>query len=204
MLTLYHSPGSFSIAAHIVLEESGERYESNIVDLRKGEQRSEAFRKINPRGHVPALRLDNGEVITENTAILPYLGKRFNLWPVDLMAEARALSLIGFFASSVASAHARAAHAERYVLDPAAIPTVKAAALQAFYSYLKEIDALLAGKQWFFDVYSVCDPYGFSFYSWGLRDGFPMGELRHYTAFKDRMLQRPAVQRVAERENLKI
>ena len=86
MLTLYFTPGACSMAAHIVLEESGERYEPQPVDLANGEQRSEAYLKINPQGRVPALRLDNGEPLAENTAILPYLGKRFGLWPSDPIA----------------------------------------------------------------------------------------------------------------------
>ena len=69
--------------AHIVLEESGEPYTPQQVDFTKAEQRTEAYLKINPQGRVPALRLDNGEVLAENTAILPYLGKRFGLWPTD-------------------------------------------------------------------------------------------------------------------------
>src|SRR5262249_55638850 len=99
MLTLYFAPGACSMAAPIVLEESGEKYEPKKVDLAGGEQRTEAYLKINPQGRVPALRLDNGENLAENTAILPYLGKRFGLWPADPLAEAKALSLIGFFAA---------------------------------------------------------------------------------------------------------
>ncbi|HEY4405025.1 MAG TPA: glutathione S-transferase N-terminal domain-containing protein, partial [Xanthobacteraceae bacterium] len=85
MLTLYFTPGACSLAPHIVLEESGEKYEKQLVDLVNGEQRSEPYLKINPQGRVPALRLDDGEPLTENTAILPYLGKRFGLWPSDPM-----------------------------------------------------------------------------------------------------------------------
>jgi glutathione S-transferase len=103
MLTLYYAPGACSMAAHIVLEESGEPYEPRRVDLANGEQRTEAYLKINPQGRVPALRLDNGEPLAENTAILPYLGKRFGLWPSDPIAETKALSLVGFFAASVPS-----------------------------------------------------------------------------------------------------
>ena len=88
MLTLYYAPGACSMAAHIVLEESGEKYEPRKVDLAGGEQRTEAYLKINPLGRVPVLGLDDGTPLTENTAILPYLGKRFDLWPKDARAEA--------------------------------------------------------------------------------------------------------------------
>ena len=107
MLTLFYAPGACSLASHIVLEEGGEPYTPKKVNLAAGEQRTEAFLKINPQGRVPALQLDNGEFLSENTAILPYLGKRFGLWPTDAIAEARALSLIGYFAASVHPANAR-------------------------------------------------------------------------------------------------
>ena len=95
MLTLFYGPGACSMASHIVLEESGEKYEPRKVNLAEGEQRTEAYLKINPQGRVPVLRLDDGYALAENTAILPYLGKRFGLWPTDPVAEAKALSLIG-------------------------------------------------------------------------------------------------------------
>src|ERR1700758_625492 len=117
MLTLFYAPGACSLASHIVLEESGEKYEPKKVDLAGGEQRTEAYLKINPRGRVPALRLDSGEMLTENTAILPYLGRRFGLWFSDPLAEARALSVIGFFAATVHVAHAHVGRPERYAVD---------------------------------------------------------------------------------------
>ena len=122
MLTLYYAPGACSMAAHIVLEESGEKYQPQKVDLANGEQRTEAYLKINPQGRVPVLRLDDGEPLAENTAILPYLGKRFGLWPNEPIADAKALSLIGFFAASVHPAHAHVGRPERYAADPSAYP----------------------------------------------------------------------------------
>ena len=204
MLTLFYAPGACSMAAHIVLEESGEKYEGHRMDLGKGDQKTEAYLKIHPLGRVPALRLDDGSPLAENTAILPYLGKRFGLWPTDPLAEARALSLIGFFAASVHPAHAHIGRPERYALDESAFPTIKEAGRKAFHGYLKQIDGMLAGKQWFSDRYTVLDPYGFVFYVWGVRRELPMGELANYTAFKDRMLARPAVQRVVEDEKVKL
>ena len=204
MLTLYYAPGACSTAAHIVLEEGGEKYEGKRVDLAGGEQRTEAYLKINPQGRVPALRLDNGEPLAENTAILPYLGKRFGLWPSDPLAEAKALSLIGFFAASVHPAHAHIGRPERYSADTSAYPGIKEAGMKTFHGYLKQIDGMLAGREWFSDRYSVVDPYGLVFYSWGLRRELAVGELKNYTAFRDRMLKRPAVARAVEDEKIKV
>ena len=202
MLTLYYAPGACSIAPHIVLEESGEKYEAQAVDLAGGEQRSERYLKINPQGRVPALRLDDGDFLSENTAILPYLGKRFSLWPSEPKAEINALSLIGFFAASVHPAHAHIGRPERYSADPAAFPAITEMGRKTFHAYLQQIDGMLAGREWLFDRYSVLDPYAFVFYVWGTRRGLPTGEMKHYTAFKTRMLARPGVQRVAEREKV--
>ena len=204
MLTLFYTPGACSLAPHIVLEESGEKYEKHAVDMAKAEQRSEAYLKINPQGRVPALRLDGGEPLAENTAILPYLGKRFGLWPTETIAEAKALSLIGFFAASVHPAHAHFGRPERYAADTAAYATIKETGLKTFHGYLKQIDAMLAGRDWLSQTYSVLDPYALVFYAWGFRRELPVGELEHYTAFKDRMLARPAVRRVAEEEKIKL
>ena len=204
MLTLYYSPGACSMAAHIVLEESGEKYTPQRVDLAKGEQKTTDYLKIHPLGRVPALRLDNGEPLAENTAILPYLGKRFGLWPTDAIAEAKALSLIGFFAVNVHPAYAHVRRPERYTADESAFPSLKDMGLKTFHGYLKQTDAMLAGREWLSDRYSVVDPYAFVFYTWGARNELPMGELKNYTAHKERMVKRPAAQRVLEDEKIKV
>ncbi len=204
MLTLYFAPGACSMAAHIVLEESGEKYQAQQVDLAKGEQRTPEYLRIHPMGRVPALRLDNGDALPENTAILPYLGKRFGMWPADPIAEAKALAVIGFFAASVHPAHGHVGRPERYATDSAAFPTIKETGLKTFHGYLKQIDGMLAGRKWLSDQYSVLDPYAFVFYTWGVRRELPMAELAEYSAFKNRMLERPAVQRVVEQEKVKV
>lgn len=205
MLTLYYTPGACSMAAHIVLEESGEKYTPRRVDLASGEQRTEAYLKINPLGRVPALGLDDGTTLAENTAILPYLGKRFGLWPTALLAEARALSTIGFFAASVHPAHAHVGRPERYTADTAAHAGIKEMGLKTFHGYLKQIDAMYEGRDWLANnVYSVLDPYAFVFYTWGIRRELPVHELKNYTALKDRIVKRPAVQRVIEDEQTKL
>ena len=204
MLTLYFAPGACSMAAHIVLEESGEKYQPQQVDLAKGEQRTPEYLRIHPMGRVPALRLDNGDPLPENTAILPYLGKRFGMWPAEPIAEAKALAVIGFFAASVHPAHGHVGRPERYATDSAAFPTIKEMGLKTFHGYLKQIDGMLAGRKWLSDQYSVLDPYAFVFYTWGVRRELPMAELAEYSAFKNRMLERPAVQRVVEQEKVTV
>lgn len=205
MLTLYYGRGACSLAPHIVMEEGGESYEPRPVDLAKGEQRTEEYKKINPRGRVPALRLDSGEILTENTAILPFLGKRFKLWPTDATDEARALSLIGFFAATVHPTFAHVSRPERYATDEAMHPHLREIGLKTFHGYLKEIDGLLAGREWLIgNRFSVVDPYAFVFYTWGAKRELPMAELANYTAFARRMAARPAVQRVMQDENVKI
>ncbi len=206
MLTLYYAPGACSMAPHIVLEEAGEKYELKRVDFSKAEQRTEAYLKtVHPLGRVPALGgIDAGAPLTENTAILPYLGKRYKLWPTDPIAEARALSLIGYFAATVHPAHAHISRPERYATDKDHFPDIQAQGRKSFYTYLQQIDGMLAGRQWLSDAYSVLDPYAFTFYVWGVRRELPVTELKNYVAHKDRMLARSAVQRVVEDEKLKV
>ena len=205
MLTLYFSPGACSMAAHIVLEESGEKYQSQQVRFADAEQRSEAYLKINPQGRVPAIVLDDGEPLVENTAILPYLGKA-----IRTLAERR-------YRGSKGSVADRFLGVKRFTRpslicgDRNATPLT----LRCFHKYKtpaarpstdissKSMEKL-AGRNWFSEQYSVADPYLLVFYPWGLRRGYPMQELKNFSAFKDRMLGRPAVQHVLAKEKINL
>ena len=138
------------------------------------------------------------------TALLPYLGKRFGMWPSDAVKEAQALSVVGFFAASVHPAHAHIGRPERYTDDKSAFAGIQAMGKKTFHDYLKQIDGMYAGREWLSDKYSVLDPYAFVFYVWGVRRELPVAELRNYTAFRDRMMKRQAVQRVVADENVKV
>ena len=205
MLTLYYAPGSSSMAAHLVLEEAGAHYETRSVDEDAGEQRTEAYLRVNPRGKVPALRLPDGSVLVENLAIQTYVARTHpaaGLLPTDAEGEVRALSLMAFFASAVHPAFSHFWAPRRFTDKPSGEAGIRAKGLAAFHGHCREIDALLAGRDWFLDRFSAVDCYGFVFWGWGVRAGLPMRELRAYTVHKDRMLARPAVRRVLEREGV--
>jgi glutathione S-transferase len=204
MLKLYYSPGACSMASHIGIEESGLPYEPRPTLIPKNEQKSEAYLKINPRGKVPALQLDDGSVITENVAILNYLatlaaGK--NLMPSDPVAEARCISTMAWFSNTVHPAFTHIARPERFSEEPAAANGIKETGRKTFWSAVEEIDGLIAGKDWLMgSQFTVADGYAMVFYGWGARIDLPMKNLKSYSAFKDRMMQRPAVRKILERE----
>ena len=208
MYSLYFSPGSCSMASHVLLEECGAEYETKLVALAKGEQRTDEYKKINPHSKVPALAVD-GKVITQNVAILPYIAGQFpdaELLPRDPVALANCQSVAGWLASTVHVAFGLVLHPERPAggaeLDEAALKAIGETGRNTYWTAMQEIDAILSDKQWMMgDQYTFLDPYALGFYGWGNRIDMPMADLKNYSAFKDRMLQRPAVRTVLEKEN---
>lgn len=203
MLTLYFSPGACSMASHVGLEETGASYEVKPILLAKGEQRTGDYLKINPRGKVPALSVD-GKILVENTAILTYLASRFpekKLMPADPVEAARCISTMCWFSSIVHPSYQRAMRPERFADGEAAQAAVKETGRKSFWANCQEIDSMFQGNEWIMgSQYTVVDPYALVFYGWGLRGGFPMSELGAYTAWRERMLKRPTVQKIVERE----
>ena len=203
MLALYFSPGACSTASHIGLEEAGAQYQERPTLLAKGEHKTEAYMKVNPRGKVPALDVD-GRVITENTAILTYIARRFpekKLLPDDPVAFAQCISYMAWLSNTVHPSFGHFFKPEKYASSESAQSDVKQMGKQSFFENLKEIDSILAGKQWVMgDQFTVADPYSIVFYGWGVRAELPVQELKSYTAWKDRMLARPAVRKVLESE----
>ena len=88
-------------------------------------------------------------------------------------------------------AHAHISRPERYTADTSHFPGIQEQGKKSFHEYLKQIDGMLAGREWLSDQYSVLDPYAFTFYTWGIRREVPMAEMKNYTAHKDRMLAAP-------------
>lgn len=73
-MKLYYTPGTCAMAAHIALHETGLPFEADKMDpATRRTAQGEDYLKVNPKGSVPALRLDNGEVLTEAAVILQYI-----------------------------------------------------------------------------------------------------------------------------------
>jgi glutathione S-transferase len=204
MLTLYYCPGLCSLASHITLEESGADYTTKLVNVMKGEHMSDDYRKVNPRNKVPTLSID-GTILVENAAIMAYLAKRYpdaNLKPQDPLQEAQWLSTMVWFSNTNHPAFGRVFRSDKISDDKAAHPGIKEAGKKAAWDNLAEIDRMLAGKPWIMGTqFTTCDPYAMVFYSWGARAELPVKDLKNYTEWKNRMLQRPAVRKVLERED---
>jgi glutathione S-transferase len=203
MLTLYYCPGACSMASHITLEESGLPFEGKPLRLGKGEAQTPEYLKINPRGKVPALVVD-GRALTENVAIMSYVARQVapgKLLPTGAFDEARCISTMTWFSNSVHPPWTHLQRPERFAEDKAAHETVRATGRKGFVAALQEIDSLLAGNDWLIgSQFTVADAYALVFYGWGMRIELPMKDFTAYTAHKERMLARPAVRRVLERE----
>ncbi len=203
MLTLYFSPGACSLASHIGLEETGAPYEAKPILLAKQQQKTDSYLKINPRGKVPALDAD-GKILVENTAILTYLARRFpegKLMPADPLEEARCIATMCWFASIVHPSFQRCIHPERFADGEAAYAPVKENGRTSFWANCREIDSMIQGKDWIMGRnFTVVDGYALVFYGWGLRTGLPMNELSAYTAWRERMMNRPTVRKTVDSE----
>jgi glutathione S-transferase len=204
-IKLYYAPGACSLASHIALEESGLAYETQKISTADGEQRKPEYLAINPRGRVPALVVD-GEVLTENVGILTWIAGGYpkaNLWPKDTWHQAKAVSTMAWLSNTVHPTYAHLFRPERYTDDPQAREAIKAYARGMYFDYLKEIDRLLAGREWAIgDRYSVVDGYLLVFYRWGNRSKMDVRSLASYTRLMDRVLARPAVKKVMADEGI--
>jgi glutathione S-transferase len=203
MMTLFFSPGACSLASHIGLEEIGAPYELKPILLAKGQQRTDEYLKINPRGKVPAFTVD-GKILVENTAILTYLSRRFpekKLLPSDPAEEARCIGTMCWFSSIVHPSYQRYHRPERFADGEAAQAAVKENGKKAFWANLQEIDSMIQGNDWIMGrAFTGVDGYALVFYGWASRSGYPVKDLTAYSAWQERMMNRPAVRKSVESE----
>ena len=208
-VALYYSPGSCSLAPHIVLNEIGEPFELRKFATAERANFSDEYLAVNPKGYIPALQID-GFIVTENPAILAYLGRRFpeaGVYPNDSgEAEARCLELLAWSSNTVHVAFAQLFRTERFVLNEQDYPVVKASGQINYRQCLTEIDNRLQHQDYAVgDRFTVVDPFWLVFYRWGVISGYDMQtDFPAYTAYVKRLCERPSVERALKVEEISV
>lgn len=213
---LYYSPGSCSLAPHIVLEEIGLAYELELVSSKDGQMtNTDAWRAVNPKGRVPALSGVPGSIggqprlLTEAAAILTYLARTHpasQLLPADAAGEARCIEWMNWLSSNVhAMSYGQIWRPQRFVDDESLFAAVKTKGfdnLDVQYAYIERL--LADGRTWAVgDKYSIVDPYLLVFFRWGQTVQLPMSQrYPEWSRLMGRVMLRPAVCRVFRDEGL--
>ena len=197
-MKLYYSPGACSLASHIALEEAGAAYSAEKVDLREKVTETGAdFRKVSPRGAVPVLELDGGEVLTEGVAIMQYVmdsAKPGSLPAAGTLARARMQEALNFVATEVHKTYSPFFRG----LEGAA----REAQVQLLDSRLALVEERLAdGRDWLAgDYYSPADGYLFTVTNWSKPLGHDLSKFPRVEGLRARIAARPAVQAALKAE----
>lgn len=201
MLRLHHAPLACSLASRFALVEAGLPHEVVFVRTWKGEQLTDAYRAINPRGKVPALETEEG-VLTESTAILPFiadLAPDQRLFPEPGTFErAQGQSWLSFLSSTLHVALSAAIFPREGCDSETAQAGARARTAAAF----QIVDERLAGRDHILEAPGVCDLYLLTFALWraaptlaGRLPAFP-----NIDRLQQRLLARPALQQVVGEE----
>jgi glutathione S-transferase len=206
-LTLFYSPRACSLACHIALQESGLPFTASPVRIRLGEHDTEEYRRVNPWGKVPALRIDDA-VLTETPAILGYVADAApaaNLLPRGALARARAQEWMSFLSGTVHIAFRPLFRPNRLVGDESLYPALLDIGLPTLRKTLLEVDRRLEGRTWALgDDYSVCDPYLLVFHIWSQREDVigHVADMPNWMAHRRRIEARSATQVALAREGI--
>ncbi len=200
-MKLFLKPGACSLSPHIVLEEAGLRYETELVDLKTKLGASGLnYAELNPKGYVPALQLDSGELLTEGPAIVQYLADLVpdkKLAPANgTLARYQLQSWLTFIGTEIHKNYSP-------FFNPAATPEMKEMARANLQRRLAYTNDQLAGRPFLLgEDFSVADAYLFVVVNWS---GFIQLDLSGWpklSAFMARVAARPAVQAAMKAEGL--
>jgi glutathione S-transferase len=192
-MKLYSAPGFTSLADHIAMLEAGLAFDLLRVDIAtKQIEGGGRYTDINPKGYVPALVLDDGEVLTENVAILAWVADRApRLAPQGHLGRYRLLEMLSFIATEI---HKRF---PTYLSLP---EDVREPISQEILHWFRFAAGRLEREYLFGQTFTVADPYLFQLARGAAELGFTLPEpLPDYVA---RIEQRPAVQAALRRDGL--
>lgn len=193
-MKLYYHPGACSLAGQIALREAGRPFESENVDLETKRTDSGAdFNAINPKGYVPALRLDNGELLTENLAVLDYIAaENPALEPDGPLGRTRLLETLTYIATEL--------HKSFDPFFEGGMWPDKANAQFAITKRMQFLADTMRGDYLFGDRPTVADFYLFVTLLWA--DRFGIDVPTRLADLRDRLKARPAVQGALKAEGL--
>ncbi len=200
-MKLYYSPGACSLSPHIALLEAGLPYDLVKVDLKaKKLENGDDFLKINPKGQVPTLTLDSGEVVTEGPVIVQMIADKAaakNLAPARDSAERyKLLEWLNFITTELHKNFGP-------MFSPVLADDAKAFFKDRVMGKFKYIDGALAGNDYLMGKqFTVADGYLFTMLSWAERMKFDLAALPNLLAYKARVGARPAVQAALTKEGL--
>ncbi|HUB12891.1 MAG TPA: glutathione S-transferase N-terminal domain-containing protein [Acetobacteraceae bacterium] len=204
-MKLMYAPGACSIGIHVLLEEIGKPYETQRVNLAEGAQYKQDFTSVNPKSKVPTLVRDDGSVLTEFPAIAYWLARtnpQAKLLPDDPDAQARALEAMDYVVATMhMQGFTRIFRPGNFSPNEADADAVKARGREIFEKGLAIMDKALAGKDYIVGQYSIADAALFYVEFWGaarLKLTLPANCAAHF----QRMMARPAVQRMMQQEGL--
>ncbi len=200
-MKLYFSPGVCSLASHIVLRELGLPHEIAYVDLKTHKLADGSdYYGINSKGYVPALRLDDGTLLTEGAAILQYLGdlkpSAGLIPPAGTLARYQLVEWLTFVSSELHKNFSALFRAD-----------VDAASKQSFRNTLDKrlafLDRELGGKQYLTgDHFTVADAYAYTILSWKDSVGLDISKWPNVAAYLQRVAKRPSVRETLHQEKL--
>ena len=200
-MKLYYSPGACSLSPHIALHEAGLQHELVKVDLRaKKLENGDDYLKVNPKGQVPALMLDNGELVTEGPVIVQMIADKAaakNLAPAAHSPERYKLQ--EWLAYINGELHKNIGPLFNTALSDDAKGVFKDRALGKF----RYVDGQLAGKDYLMGKqFTVADGYLFVMLAWADRMKLDLSGFKNLMAFKARVAARPNVQAALKMEGL--
>jgi len=197
-MRLFYAPGACSLAPHIIVREAGLDVTLDQVDTReKRTADGRDYRQINPQGSVPALELDDGEVLTETQVVLQYLAAQApeaRLAPSEGMARWRLLETLNFIASEL--------HKGFGPLWKKPAPEIRATAVKHLLGRFELLAGKLGDKPYLLGAFSIADAYAFVMLTWARRLDLGISSPPALQAYFQRVLARPAVQAALKEEGL--
>ena len=200
-MKLYYTPGACSLSPHIALLEAGLPYDLVKVDLRaKTLENGDDFLKVNPKGQVPVLALDSGELVTEGPVIVQMIADKAagkNLAPArDSTERYKLLEWLNFITTELHKSFGP-------MFSPVLADDAKAFFKDRVMGKFKYVDSQLAGRDYLLgSQFTVADGYLFTMLSWADRMKFDLSDMPNLLAYKARIAARPKVQEAMTKEGL--